>query len=87
MELSYIPAIMDRVKTREEDFGCLVFTNYTPILSFNSDAYSIWKLIDGKRSVADIISVLGVGNNSNMVIEFLSGCKDLNLICNGSESI
>ena len=51
-----VPKIREGVRARAEEFGALVFTNRTPILALNGDAFAVWKLIDGTRTDGDIIA-------------------------------
>lgn len=80
-----IPRIKKGVRVRREEFGLLLFTNRTPILSMNSDAAAIWNLIDGCRSTADIASSIAKleGDETRaayIVNEFIMSCMDLDLV-------
>ena len=78
-----IPQICSGVRFRDEDFGCLVFTNRTPIFSFDRDATQILHLIDGKLSVADIarrLSEKGYKETEKVVNDFIEICIKLDLI-------
>ena len=57
-DMDTIFVFAEGVKTREEDFGLLVISKTTTALSLNIDSKFIWNLIDGKRSVAGILSVI-----------------------------
>jgi putative mycofactocin binding protein MftB len=50
--------IAEGVRVRQEEFGLLVISKTTPALSFNKDSKLVFELIDGKRSVNDIISIV-----------------------------
>ena len=43
------------VKARDEEFGLLIVSKTTPALSLNMDSRYVWKQIDGKRSVLEIL--------------------------------
>ncbi|ASV76832.1 hypothetical protein THTE_4231 [Thermogutta terrifontis] len=74
------------VKVRPERFGALVFTNRTPILAFNHDAYEIWKQIDGRRDLEEIADNLACrfGLTKEEVYpkvkEFMDACINLDLL-------
>lgn len=80
-----IPRIKKGVRARREEFGLLIFTNRTPILSMNTDAAAIWNLIDGCRSTADIASSIPQleGDATKIackVNEFIMSCIDLDIV-------
>lgn len=80
-----IVQIRKGVKARREAFGALIFTNRTPILAFNDDAFAVWDLIDGQRSVEDIIQTLLVNGSEDAQVrgrvdEFIASCTKLGLI-------
>jgi hypothetical protein len=80
-----IVRIKKGVKARREEFGALIFTNRTPILTLNKDAYAIWELIDGERSVDEIINALLTNGSEEVQVrgkvhEFISSCTKLRLI-------
>jgi len=77
--------IQKGVKARREEFGALIFTNRTPILTLNKDAYAIWQLIEGGRSVDEIIQALLANGAEEVQVrgkvhEFISSCTKLGLI-------
>ena len=80
-----IPTIKQGVRTRKEDFGALVFTNRTPILSLNEDSYLIWSAIDGERTIVQITVYLQDNNPDRLIdidtlTDFYKACEDLDLI-------
>jgi hypothetical protein len=46
------------VRIREETFGLLVVSKRTPAVSLNMDSKSVWDLLDGKRTVDDVIQII-----------------------------
>lgn len=80
-----IPKIKSGVRVRKEEFGALVFTNRTPILTLNEDSFLIWNTIDGVRSIEQMVKHL-LDNNPEkeitfeIVDEFIKACEDLDLI-------
>ena len=74
----------DGVKAREEDFGLLVVSKSTPALSLNKDCKFVWELIDGKRTVSDILDKLNEeyeGDNiEELLYQILESLQKLNLI-------
>ena len=80
-----VPIIKPNVRFRKEDFGGLIFTNRTPILSINNDSFLIWAAIDGKRTVHEIYTLLVQNSNDkqvdlDIVNNFLTACEELDLI-------
>lgn len=80
-----IPTIKQGVRTRKEDFGALVFTNRTPILSLNEDSYLIWSAIDEERTIGQITAYLQENNPKRLIdigtiTDFYKACEDLDLI-------
>ncbi len=78
-----IPKFCTGVRFRDEEFGCLVFTNRTPILSFDKDATLILHLIDGQTSIADIskrLGDMGYEESERVVEDFIEKCIKLNII-------
>jgi len=80
-----IVRVRDGVKVRPEAFGALIFTNRTPILALNEDAYAVWKLIDGRRNVEQIAGELAGRFNDTariraLVDEFVCSCIALGLV-------
>jgi len=53
-----VPKVKEGVRLRREEFGGLLFTNRTPVLALNNDALAIWDLIDGNRTVLNIVDIL-----------------------------
>lgn len=86
--INFIPKIRPAVRSRKEDFGGLIFTNRTPILSLNEDSYIIWEAIDGEKSISDICTFLSNKYPNRLIDEsvisdFCKACQDLDLIdCN-----
>ncbi|MCH5143275.1 MAG: hypothetical protein J1G07_06175 [Clostridiales bacterium] len=81
--LNMIPQIRAGVRFRDEEFGCLVFTNRTPILSFDNDAAKILHLVDGQSSIGDIakqLSGMGYIETEKVVTDFIETCIKLDLI-------
>lgn len=80
------PKIKKGVKIRHEEFGALIFTNRTPILTLNHDALMIWNLIDGKKSTDDIVDIiqdnqaLDSARVAFSVNEFIKSCVELDLV-------
>lgn len=80
-----IPKIKKGVRIRQEEFGALIFTNRTPILSLNQDAFAVWELIDGTRTAENIIKILGktyseTGKVQSLAKEFITSCVELGLV-------
>lgn len=83
-----IPAISDGIRVREEYFGGLVVSKRTPVLTMNEDSFAIWENINGKNSVADIISILQENYVeqdsgeylSTIVVDFIKDCIKLGLL-------
>lgn len=86
IELTSIPAYEDGIKTRNENFGLIVISKHTPILTMNYDSTAIWKMIDGERNVSSIISSLQKEYDcpedeiKQAVIDFLDNCYKIGLI-------
>lgn len=83
---SSIPYINEGIKVRKEDFGLLVVSKRTPILTFNKDSVLIWNSIDDTSTVAQIVEKVTQefeGNEDEtrlIIIEFLDNCNKLGLI-------
>ena len=45
------------VHYREEEFGLLVVSNSTPAIVINRDGEYVWHLIDGRRTVKEVIEL------------------------------
>ena len=80
-----VPVIKQDVHLRHEDFGGLIFTNSTPILSLNEDSYLIWSAIDGEKTIAQITEYLQDNNPSRIIdidtiTDFYKACEDLDLL-------
>ncbi len=81
-----IPFIMENIRIREEEFGLMVFSNRTPVLTFNQDAAIIWRQIDNNKTVIQISNEIdciknGEGNSNLEVIrDFLEACNKLRLV-------
>lgn len=83
ISLNMIPKIRAGVRLRDEEFGGLVFTNRTPILSFDNDATKILHLVDGQLSIGDIAKQLsgnGYPETEKVVTDFIETCIKLDLI-------
>lgn len=83
ISLNMLPQIRAGVRFRDEEFGCLVFTNRTPILSFDKDATKILHLVDGQSSIGDItkqLSGMGYIEAEKVVTDFIETCIKLDLI-------
>lgn len=83
VSVNMIPQIRTGVRFRDEEFGCLVFTNRTPILSFDRDATEILRLVDGQRCIGDIaarLSETGYIETEKAVTDFIEICRKLDLI-------
>lgn len=73
-------AFAEGVKAREEDFGLLVVSKSTPALSLNNDSKYVWNLIDGKRSVSEILSIMKEDYQEDRLEELLF--QTLSSLCN-----
>ncbi len=83
VSVNMIPQIQVGVRFRDEEFGCLVFTNRTPILSFDRDATKILHLVDGQLCIGDIAARLremGYMEAEKAVTDFIGICIKLDLI-------
>lgn len=83
VSLNMIPQVRAGVRFRNEEFGSLVFTNRTPILSFDKDATKILHLINGQSSIDDIVKQLsekGYKDTEKVVMDFIETCIKLDLI-------
>lgn len=84
IEINNIYRISDGVKSREESFGLLLVSKTTPAMSLNHDAKDVWNLIDGVKTVSEIVKILEQQYESNDVhdniIEILNGFLQINLI-------
>ena len=72
------------VKAREEDFGLLVASKTTPALALNEDIAYLWRLIDGKNTVDEIIHKLAENfkgvNMEKTALELLETLFSIGLI-------
>ncbi|MDR0908240.1 MAG: PqqD family protein [Spirochaetaceae bacterium] len=50
-------SLTDGIRIRDESFGMLIISKNAPALSLNPDSAFIIKLIDGIRSVNDIVKI------------------------------
>jgi methyltransferase-like protein len=50
--------ITDGVRARDESFGLLVVSRTTPALALNMDSKFVWNLLDGNRTVENIIKAV-----------------------------
>jgi len=78
-----IPYVKDHVKVREEEFGLMVFTNRTPVLTFNKYSALIWNEFDGKKKVSQIAEKINArfeGDIIKIIFDFVISCKKLDLI-------
>lgn len=86
VKLTSIPVYVDGIKTRGEDFGMLLVSKRTPILTLNNDSTAIWRKIDGVRNVSAIVSALKKEYDcpdnelEATVLSFLDSCHKLGLI-------
>ena len=78
--------ITDGVHARDESLGLLVVSRTTPALSLNADSRFVWNLLDGNRTVEDIIKTVRNEYNGDDVEEniktFLTDLLKLGLIVN-----
>lgn len=76
--------LVDGVKAREEDFGLLVVSKTTPALALNEDTAYLWRLIDGKTTVDEIIHKLAENfkgaNMEKTALELLETLFSIGLI-------
>lgn len=83
---SFIPRANDGVKVRNEEFGLLVVSKRTPILSLNKDSALIWNYMDGEMTIAQIAYAVNdsidgeMSQNTKIVTEFFKNCYELGLI-------
>lgn len=81
-----IPKIADGIKVRKEDFGLLIVSKRTPILTMNEDSTLIWNCINGQTSISQISKTLNdelngeVEENNKVVKLFMENCYKLGLI-------
>ena len=81
-----VPSFADGIKTRDEQFGMLLISRRTPILTLNDDSTAIWKKIDGVKNVSSIVRELTTEYDCSekvlvaTVIAFLENCHKLGLI-------
>lgn len=69
---------------RQEQFGAMLVAGNLPILNLNDDAYKIWTLCDGRRTISEIEVILqeefeAEGLHERM-LEFFRYCLDNNLL-------
>lgn len=78
----FIPVVCQEIRVRKEDFGLIVVSKRTPILTMNHDSENIWNCIDGFSNIKEICLRLNVGSevNKGIVMEFISSCYKLGLI-------
>lgn len=84
LEKSCIYRISEGVKSREESFGLLIVSRKAPAMSLNNDAKTVWNLIDGERTVSDIIASISDqyvnGDVEERVLEIMNGFLRIELI-------
>ena len=74
--------LSDGVKGREEKFGLLIISRTTPALCLNTDGKFVFNMIDGQRSIAEIIGATNEeyeGDAREKVYELLQSFVDLQL--------
>lgn len=62
-------AYAEGVKSRTEEFGLLIVSKTTPALSLNMDSKFVWELIDGKRTVSEIVDAVMAEYHNDVVQE------------------
>lgn len=83
---SMIPFVNEGIRVRDEDFGLIVISKRTPILTLNKDSTVIWKCIKGDCTIKQICEKInndyGFDSESNykIVVEFLENCHKLGLV-------
>ncbi|TCX53567.1 PqqD family protein [Dehalobacter sp. 14DCB1] len=84
IEMNNIYQISEGVKSREESFGLLIVSKTTPAMSLNHDAKAVWELIDGVKTVSEIVTIVAQqyeGNDvKDNVVEILNGFLQIKLI-------
>ena len=80
-----IPFVCDGIKVRKEDFGLLIVSKRTPILTMNEDSTLIWNSIDGNSSISQISQKLnkeidGDESNNKTIMIFIENCYKLGLL-------
>lgn len=84
IEMNDVCQISEGVKSREESFGLLIVSKTTPAMSLNHDAKTVWELIDGVKTVSEIIAIIAQKYESNdvqdNVVEILNGFLQIKLI-------
>ena len=72
----------DGVRARKEEFGLLIVSKTTPALSLNKDGEFLWNLIDGHKTVKELVELTKKEFNENArskVLELLQNLVDLGL--------
>ena len=70
------------VKAREESFGLLIVSKSTPALSLNHDGKFLWNLIDGNKTVGEMIALANKKYGCDCekkVLELLKSFLDLKI--------
>jgi len=85
IEKNKIYRISEGVKSREESFGLLIVSKTTPAMSLNHDAKVVWELIDGVKTVSEIVKIVAqqyeASNNvKDNLVEILNGFLQIKLI-------
>jgi len=80
-----VPHICDEIKVREEEFGLIIVSKRTPILTMNEDSTLIWNSIDGVLSIEQISQIIndnidGDEKNNDTIMLFMENCYKLGLI-------
>lgn len=69
---------------RQEQFGAMLVAGNLPILNLNADAYKIWTLCDGKRTIPEIEATLQeefeAEDLHERMLEFFRYCLENNLL-------
>lgn len=86
IKLKNVPVCAESVKTRREDFGMLLVSKRTPILTLNDDSVAIWQKMDGIKDISAIISELrneydcSEKELEETVLSFFDSCHKLGII-------
>ena len=83
-----VPFINDGVKARQESYGLLIVSKRTPILNLNEDSAALWTVMDGTKTICDIVNIMndGIDNakcseqNRRIIMEFYKSCYELGLV-------
>jgi hypothetical protein len=62
-----VPVPTEGTMMREETFGGMLAGGNMPLLSLNPDAVAIWQIIDGKRTVEEMATILETTHASSDV--------------------